>query len=615
MITNTNNITLPLYIQKFIIKLLCRHINSNNKLIEPLDFGIDYRDNEDEIKRLILTIALVSKDWLKSLSNNLNVAVDFNFLDKENDNQFTIFKEENIKILKIHYDHEKKYFYKMIPRIKKNLDEIEIENKNKNKSETVNNNDNNDNNINNNDDDNNSDDDNDNNSDNDNDNNNINNNDDDNNDDDDNDNNNNNNDDDDDNNNNNNDDDDDNNNNNSDDEEENKKYIEKEISLEFVNKRIESLSKNGIFKKLLFRNINTHQNIEIIDQLYECEATDQNLQVLEFELNEDTTMEKINHYKKKIKKVFSIIINECLNEELIVDVFKNWSNDLNQFYIISCSITPFPIFQILAGIGEITSFTSDFLNDSSNSINNNSNNNSNSSSIINKPYKTGKNYLSNIQFFEIYGMEITFEELEVLITPTITPKLTYLSINLCFDKLMYFLATEQERVKLNIPRCSCCSLLNEQFGYDPQDQKDFDTHWEIVSNLLKNNKTLKALDLGHECADGGELMGWSDSFPTSFIEKVGTLVSSIPNLNRFILMGANCPQIFHEIVKQNKSIVHFESGILSGLTDHSNYALSLETLIENNPQIQSFNFSKFCFILENGSFAYKKISVFNFPKK
>ncbi|KAN0016298.1 hypothetical protein ACTFIU_006262 [Dictyostelium citrinum] len=543
MTTTVTSITLPLYLQKFIIKLLCRHINSNNKLIEPLNVFIDYRDNEDEIKRLILTIALVSKDWFKSLSNYLNVAVDFNFLEKEKDNQYTIFKEENIKILKIHYDHEKKYFYKMVPRIKKNLEEIE--NNNNNNNNNKNNNENNE-----------------------------------------------------------------NNNSLIDNEEENKKYIEKEISLEYVNKRIENLSKNGIFKKLIFRNINTHQNIEIIDQLFECEATDEGLQVLEFELNEDTTMERINHYKKKIKKVFSIIINECLNEELIVDVFKNWSKDLNQFYIISCSITPFPIFQILAGIGKITSFTSDFLNDSSNSINNNNNN-----SLINKPYKTGRNYLSNIQFFEIYGMEITFEELEVLITPTITPKLRHLSINMCFEKLMYFLATEEERVKLNIPKCNCCSLLNEQFGYDPQDQKDFDTHWEIISNLFKNNRTLNTLDLGHECTDAGELMSWTDTFPTSFIERVGALVSSIPNLSRFIMMGANCPQIFHEIAKQNKSIVHFESGILSGLTDHSNYALSLETLIENNPHIESFNFSKFCFSLENGGYAYKKISVFNFPKK
>ncbi|KAM9968110.1 hypothetical protein ACTFIW_002544 [Dictyostelium discoideum] len=549
--TAIKTITLPLYVQKFIIKLLCRHINNNNKLIEPSDFFIDYRDNEDEIKRLIISIALVSKDWLKSLSNYLNVAVDFNFLEKEKDNQFTIFKEENIKILKIHYDHEKKYFYKMVPRIKKNLEEIEDNNEN---NENNNNNNENNNNIlieNNN-------------------------------------------------------------------EEENKKYIEKEISLKFVNKRLENLSKNGIFKKLIFRNINTHQNIDIIDHLFECEATEEGLQVLEFELNEDTTMERINHYKKKIKKVFSIIINECLNEELIVDVFKNWSKDLNQFYIISCSITPFPIFQILAGIGEITSFTSDFLNDSSNCINNSNNNNNNNidnNSNNNKPYKTGINYLSNIQFFEIYGMEITFDELEVLITPKITPKLRYLSINICFDKLMYFLATEQERVKLNIPRCNCCSLLNEQFGYDPQDQKDFDAHWATISNLLKNNKTLKALDLGHECTDAGELMSWSDTFPTSFVERVGALVSSIPNLTRFIMMGANCPQIFHEIAKQNKSIIHFESGILSGLTDHSNYALSLETLIENNPHIESFNFSKFCFALENGSYSYKKISVFNFPKK
>ncbi|KAN0018827.1 hypothetical protein ACTFIU_008760 [Dictyostelium citrinum] len=119
MISQT--ITLPLYIQKFIIKKLCEFINVNNKILDTLGTKI-YRVKEAKIKELMLNLALVSHSWFNTLSNNLNVSVDFNY----SDTQFSIIKTENVKTLKLHYDHDEYYFYKRSVDGYDNKDEVEI---------------------------------------------------------------------------------------------------------------------------------------------------------------------------------------------------------------------------------------------------------------------------------------------------------------------------------------------------------------------------------------------------------------------------------------------------------------------------------------------------------
>ncbi|KAM9974587.1 hypothetical protein ACTFIW_008042 [Dictyostelium discoideum] len=109
---------IPLYIQKFIIKLLCKHIDRQNKTLEIItDLDSEYRKNESINKKLMLSLALVCKDWFKTLSNNLTVSVDFNYKDQSstsNNEKYSIIKRENIKTIKLHHDYKKPYFYKII---------------------------------------------------------------------------------------------------------------------------------------------------------------------------------------------------------------------------------------------------------------------------------------------------------------------------------------------------------------------------------------------------------------------------------------------------------------------------------------------------------------------
>ncbi|KAM9971776.1 hypothetical protein ACTFIW_011759 [Dictyostelium discoideum] len=119
-------ITLPLYIQKFIIRLISHYIDCQNRLIDicssrsvSSSVTSAYRKNEKRITTLILNMSLVSREWFKTLSKFLTVSVDFNYNDQDQDQHqqqqqnYSIIKKENIETLKLHYDHKEKSFYKL----------------------------------------------------------------------------------------------------------------------------------------------------------------------------------------------------------------------------------------------------------------------------------------------------------------------------------------------------------------------------------------------------------------------------------------------------------------------------------------------------------------------
>ncbi|KAM9976195.1 hypothetical protein ACTFIR_010036 [Dictyostelium discoideum] len=130
MNSNNNNNYIPLYLQKYIIKILCSYINTKNKLVTMPNVEL-YRIDEGVIKRLMMNLALVSKEWFKTLSNNLTVSIDFNYKENNNNNnnynnnnnigddRYSIIKMENIKTLKLHFDQRRNQIYEMIGGIEK----------------------------------------------------------------------------------------------------------------------------------------------------------------------------------------------------------------------------------------------------------------------------------------------------------------------------------------------------------------------------------------------------------------------------------------------------------------------------------------------------------------
>ncbi|EGC37889.1 hypothetical protein DICPUDRAFT_76476 [Dictyostelium purpureum] len=149
---NNNNESLPQlsnFLQSHIIKIFCRHINYVNKSIYFTGI-MDYRKVEFENNHLILKLALVSRFWFNTLSNNITTCADFNYnsrltdaifqkaretikggakIENENDendendenklvplgkdislycgdkeSKFSIIKRDNIESIKLHFD-------------------------------------------------------------------------------------------------------------------------------------------------------------------------------------------------------------------------------------------------------------------------------------------------------------------------------------------------------------------------------------------------------------------------------------------------------------------------------------------------------------------------------
>ncbi|EGC32400.1 hypothetical protein DICPUDRAFT_98893 [Dictyostelium purpureum] len=134
-----NSIELPIYLQKYIIKLLINEINRKDK-------NHDYYKMipcEKRFKCKILSIAMVNWDWFKTVSNNLYCANDnFNYKTKsnqsfslmsnyqlyshpstemsnKNNNKFSLIKEENIKVLRLTQVYCKEYCREINEKIKK----------------------------------------------------------------------------------------------------------------------------------------------------------------------------------------------------------------------------------------------------------------------------------------------------------------------------------------------------------------------------------------------------------------------------------------------------------------------------------------------------------------
>ncbi|EAL68966.1 hypothetical protein DDB_G0276929 [Dictyostelium discoideum AX4] len=156
-------------------------------------------------------------------------------------------------------------------------------------------------------------------------------------------------------------------------------------------------------ESLIFRNININgsesHELNFLD-LIDCNSISRpgGLEVLEVEIHSDTDQLKLDHLKSTVSKVFSLIINNCQSKEIIIDTLKHWNQSIHQFYVVShsSSIPPFP-WKSLSLSG----------------------------------------YLSNIQYYEIYGIDLRLSTLSTLLKSS--RNLKHFSFSICLDKFIYFL--------------------------------------------------------------------------------------------------------------------------------------------------------------------------------
>ncbi|KAN0040224.1 hypothetical protein ACTA71_012114 [Dictyostelium dimigraforme] len=126
-----NNYPINIYLQKYLIKTICNHINKKNKNNKLYCIGDIKKDFKVKETNFILKLALVCKTWFNTLSNNLVVSKDFKglTLDDKEEGKFLILKKDNISILKlIKYENEEEFQFTLKNKIGqlKNLERIVV---------------------------------------------------------------------------------------------------------------------------------------------------------------------------------------------------------------------------------------------------------------------------------------------------------------------------------------------------------------------------------------------------------------------------------------------------------------------------------------------------------
>ncbi|KAN0021450.1 hypothetical protein ACTFIU_010047 [Dictyostelium citrinum] len=555
----SHNQILPIYIQKIIIKLLCKHIDYNNKVIDIFQISsskFDPKANQIKNDKLIMSIALVCHEWFKTLSNNLTVSVDLNFKERGND-KWSIIKRDNLKTLHLHYDPiNSTFFKKMIYTGDSNNN-----NKNKNKNNNNNNNNNNKNNKNSNK----------------------------------------------------------NNNNNKNKNNKNKIPIQKRIliGLKNLNEKLMKLSteqkQQQLFNRLIINTIDNisfqEEDYKMIQSLYQCKAI-KNIHLFRYQVNNRTTMKSLQDIKKRVRKLYTLEIVNQFDKRIIIESIKHWYGSIRKL-IIEYDNYMQPTFS--DGYSEENSFRTnselyEFLFTKIIEKEKEINYLSNLESLSFK----------GTQFTIQDLVELIFSN-----QTTSIPKLKYLSIGLCFINLIYFLTNENERGQISRCVCNSIIRFNSEnnnnnnnsyFGIVTKEQleeqtKEFNSQWSQLLQLLNNNQVLIGLELTHSC--NNQL---SKSEPSqSFIINFTSAITSIKNLQKFSLVGIESTTIFNQITKENKSISLFNLTTFSSPQRLESLSKEIQQLIDLNPHINEFQLLNGKFIPENYDYLYT--TEFNFKKK
>ncbi|KAK5577483.1 hypothetical protein RB653_002424 [Dictyostelium firmibasis] len=554
--------SLPIYLQKKIIRLLTEYINFNNKqLVADCNCSkiLEYRENESFINKLTLNLSLVSHQWFNTVSSFLNVSVDFNF---NINSYYSIIKPTNVKFLKIHYNHQNNNFYKLIKSNEVKLTTNEINEKikqlpyldnllirNINISKVVS---------------------------------------------------------------------------GVDDDIssgiDNEEDLEEEEDVEIEGEEMEVIQARSKTIDFYTNNTNTSiinntnpviNNIENLNFLKDIEFKC-NVELLEIEINKWNSMERLKELKSKISKVFSLNIVNTLSKELLFETFKAWLPSIRQLLMVAheSPMSVFPWYSL--------SSNGFFKNISYFDIYGIELRLSNISTIV-KSSPNIKLLSFSICFDKLlyYTIKVREKLIDSQQLPFLQDKIMHdvLEIPKCTCNCLLFNKSNINYKKslnllsgIDIKDEKQSSSSNEEIEDDDREIIKFSNDWMVLCQLLKKS-SIECLHMHQDCMDGLEIMQYNQMnhktiiYPDCFIQELGgSLISPITSLKKISIMGLNSPQLFKYIVDNNKKIqnyIYTESILDLGNYNHQDHTSTFESIINENQQITELKYSKAIFSLEN----------------
>ncbi|KAK5581774.1 hypothetical protein RB653_003352 [Dictyostelium firmibasis] len=548
---NSNLPTLPIYVQKIIVKELCKQIDSNSKIIEVFQISPKFDQKANQLKndKLIMSIALVCHQWFKTLSNNLTVSVDFNFKEKGGD-KWSIIKRENIKTLHLHYDPINSTFFKKL------IYSGESINNNNNNNRNYKNYNNNSNNKKNN-----------------------------------------------------------NNNKNQSPIKKPiliglKNLNEKLMKLSSTEQQLFKKLIINTIDDVRFQE----EDYKMIKSLHQCKAI-KNIHLFRYQVNDRTTMNSLTDIKKRIKKLYSLEIINQLDKRIIIETIIHWNNSIRKLSIeydifSRSSYTPSDRESIFINDSQLYEFLF-----SSKNIENEKEiyylSNLESLNFLGTEF-TIQNLVELVfatpSMPKLKSLSIGLCFINLVYFLTEENERGLMARCGCDSIIKFYSCGGENYHNSNNPFGS--SVPKDQLQ---EQTKEFKNQWSKLLKLLNNNQVLLELELTNKCIYGNQLP--KSSINPSFITNISLAITSIKKLVKFSLVGLDSTIIFNQILKDSKSISFFNLKTYLQTPRLQSLIEEIQKLIDSNPHINQFKLINGKFIPEDQEFIYTTEFIFEKNKK
>ncbi|KAM9957770.1 hypothetical protein ACTFIW_012741 [Dictyostelium discoideum] len=208
-----------------------------------------------------------------------------------------------------------------------------------------------------------------------------------------------------------------------------------------------------------------------------------------------------------------------------------------------------------------------------------------------KGYELFNNCLLSFKELNYYE-PITIDELYHLLKSS--PKIKYLSFQICFDTLIYYLSGNNNNANAKGTTCCTCNTSRSI--------QEFNEKWLFIYNTILNHKYLTSLSITHRCPESFELNQFytgsyqssSTSISREFIENFGSMILNNQSIKSLRLSGFHTPSLF-EYVMANKRIIKYKSEFIDTLNNSKYYIDTISNLLKINPTIIKFHLHEISF--------------------
>ncbi|KAM9957975.1 hypothetical protein ACTFIW_012951 [Dictyostelium discoideum] len=173
------------------------------------------------------------------------------------------------------------------------------------------------------------------------------------------------------------------------------------------------------------------------------------------------------------------------------------------------------------------------------------------------------NKTQSLKTFKSTNEDITIEELYYILSSS--PNLKFLNIDLCLNKLDFYLNKQQQQQQFYPSlECNCNSIIYN----DNEDEKTFLFYWELLKDQFQYHKNLNSLRINNKCSTENYN---ENLISDSSIPIIACLISNNKSIKTLKIINFNSLNLLKFILLNNDTIIHYSIRLLNTNSYPLNY--------------------------------------------